>query len=49
MAFIENSHVESTNSSVKITAKANSAIFNISAGAGVGGAAGLQALFQSTT
>lgn len=42
MAFIENSLVESEQGSVRITAKANSAIFNISAGAGVGGAAGLQ-------
>ncbi|HHV64893.1 MAG TPA: hypothetical protein GXX46_07465, partial [Peptococcaceae bacterium] len=41
-AFIYNSHVESTNGSVNITAKANAAIFNISAGAGVGGKAGLQ-------
>ena len=41
MAFIENSNVESTNGSIRITAKDNTAIFNISAGVAAGGT-GLQ-------
>jgi hypothetical protein len=44
MAFIENSLVESEQGSVRITAKANSAIFNISAGAGVGRSGGASRL-----
>ncbi len=41
-AFIESSQVESSGGAVKLIAKSNGAVFNISAGAGVGGAVGIQ-------